>query len=157
MVEKLKWYFMNTTKNYILLILALVVGAYAFGRYSAPVKIETHTITVEKEIKVKDTETQDHSKTTIVIKKDGTKIITKQNDIDTKVKSTDNIDIKQDSTKIITNKHPILTIQAMMGYDFNSADRVYGASASKNFIGPLRFGVFMLSNKTVGITMGIDF
>jgi hypothetical protein len=145
------------SKLYILLGITLLGAAYATGRYMTPARVETKIVTVEKEIKVETKQTEDHSKTTIVIKKDGTKIITKQTDISTKDNSTTKTDIKQDSSKVTIAMTPSLNISLLAGIDAGTTTLVYGASISRNLIGPIIFGVWGLNNKTIGGSFGIQF
>lgn len=133
-----------------LIVLVLLVGAFAAGRYTSPTKIETKIQTVEVE-KIKKNED------TVIVEKitpDGTK--TTQTHI---VSTTEeNNHIKENFDTVTESKHPATTISLLGGLDINnSVHPVYGLSASRNILGPISMGIFGLSNGTVGLSVGLNF
>jgi hypothetical protein len=127
----------------------IIVVAFSFGRYTAPTKVETKTVTVEVE-KVKI------DRNRIVIEKtnkDGSKIkITRSSSMTDR-----NTQTSQQSTKLVENKSS-LNISALAGVDVTKPTGiVFGAHVSKQLIGPVSIGVFGLTNKTVGASIGLSF
>jgi len=152
----------NKTK--LAIAITVVFGAFAFGRYSAPITVKT--VEVEKK------ETKDNSKTDIEKKKkavivdvtlpDGTHKKTTTITEDDSNKKTDNTTVEDDTTKSkeVVKEKSKLTIAALAGVkpSFSSPmTPIYGAQVSKEIIGPLSFGLFGLSNGVCGASVGISF
>lgn len=145
---------MNYTKLG-LCILALVV-AFASGRYSVnQPEVKTSNQDTKKEVIDENKETT--KKTTIVKNKDGSETTTI--DETTKDKRTDStVDKSKSSSEVIPQNVGTVSVAALLGVDTqNEWKRVYGASVSKQFIGPISVGLFGLTNGTVGCTIGLNF
>jgi len=130
-------------------VLLALVAAFAAGRYLTPTKVETKIVTVEVEKKHEETKT----KTTTVKKPDGTTTTTTESD--TKVDTNTTTNSKSDT--IVEHKVGTLNISALAGADVTIPRLVYGLSVTKSIIGPVTIGLWGLSNKTVGGSIGFQF
>ena len=159
-----------TTKTKIIVASVSLLTAFALGRYTVPTKtkIEVRTVTVEKTIDKTQTQTdQDkHKETTVTetIKPDGTKQTVTQTVEDTqtqkdqKTVDTSQTQTTQDKTKEITRQGSPVTILALAGVSYhNLSTPVYGASVSRNLLGPISMGVWGLSSGTFGVGVGLSF
>lgn len=126
--------FLNNHKKtllFVLIGLALLVGAYSFGRYAQPAKVVTQTVTqtrvetrveyqdrvVTQKVYVQKEKTHEHTETTVEKKPDGTTVthVTKDKNTDetknTQTNSTDDKNLSKDAktetvvteTKIVIN------------------------------------------------------
>lgn len=145
-----------TTKVKVIIGLIVVFTAFAAGRYSAPEKIKTVTVEVEKKTKETDTTKEVHRTITTIERPDGTKETTITEDTATEKKSNTTDDKSLTSTKEIT-KGSSTTILALLGVDFNSPGVLYGVSVSRPVIGPISIGVWTFTNKTAGLGIGLAF
>lgn len=134
------------------LVLLLMISSFGLGYYKMPSKVETKTVTVTVEKLVQ--EVKQNTKQVAVIKKDGTEVIT--TDINTDTNTEDDTSIKEDTTKIVTRDSGI-SISALAGFDLNGVTPIYGGSVSKQVLGPIEFGIWGLTSKTVGISIGAHF
>ena len=135
-------------KKYIVLVIVVVVS-YVAGRYSAPEKVRTETVTVEVEkevvkkkkqiVKVK--ENTDGSKETVII-----------TDTETDEKSRSHSEME---TKEVTSRSKF-NISVLAGTSV-PINMVFGVSATKPILGPIMAGAWGLSNGTVGLSLGINF
>lgn len=102
----------------------------------------------KKEV-VKTVEKQVDRVVTVIrtIKPDGT--ITEEKVITDKSKI-----VTEDKTKLNTARSKV-NISALVGTDFSKP--VYGLHANKELLGPISVGVFGLTNKTVGLSVGLNF
>lgn len=137
-------------KSYLIggAILAIIL-AYATGRYAKPDKIVTKTVTVE----VEKTRINENKVIVEKINKDGTKTTTTH--VITKTETDTKIQSKNDSV-VQNNKSP-LNVSLLAGYDFNNVNLVYGVHVSKQLLGPVSIGIFGLTNKTIGMSAGLQF
>lgn len=141
--------FLNKNKEALGGILIIVV-VFAAGRYSAPEKVKVHTVTVEIEKKV---DKQQNKKVYIKENKDGSKETTII--VDTSVK--ENTKANSESTiKEITVRDK-LNVSLLVGGPLSFSEPTFGISANKNFIGPITLGLWGLTNKTVGFSVGLNF
>lgn len=160
------------TKTKVILGSVAVVVAFAFGRYSAPekVKIETKTVEVEKKVtdKQRNVQKKKHLVTTITEteKPDGTKTkvtkITEEDDSNsnTNVSQTDTTNKSTDTTKEITYSSKKYSLSALAGTQFSFSSPItpiYGGMFTRQILGPINAGVFGLSNKVGGISLGLTF
>ncbi len=150
---------------------AIIGGAlltsFAFGRYSAPVKIKTETKEVDTKHEVEDkTANQNKHKETVItetVKPDGTKEkVTKT--IEDTHKQTDSTDTTQtDSskteTKEVTKEGRKVILSALGGVGVSSGHwaPVYGLSAQSTLVGPITVGAFGLTTGVVGCSLGLMF
>lgn len=153
--------------KYKLIIGAIaLLAAFAIGRYLSPTKVVTETKVVEIEKKSTQTNEDDdkHKETTTkeVIKPDGTKETTTTTVEDDKKKtSTSEKDIassKTDTTKEVSRSISRTTLSALGGVVLPGTPQVvYGGMIQKDVLGPFNIGVYGLTNKTVGASVGISF
>lgn len=131
--------------------LLLLIGAYAVGRWASPEKVITKTVTVEVEKK------QEKTNTVIVkvTKPDGTVTETTTTNTETNTETK----TKDKSETIVQNKKQSLHISALAGLDVTNpaGGFVFGAHVSKQILGPVSIGLFGLTNKTVGASIGLSF
>lgn len=152
---------MNTKTKAVLAAVALAV-AFASGRYLTPTKVVTEIKTVEVEKKTSESDKNKHKETTIieVAKPDGTKETTTKTveDTDSKKSTTDETAKSSDQTKEVTREGSRLSISALAGTDVTNwaAGPIYGAHVSKDLLGPISIGVWGLTNKTGGISIGLS-
>jgi len=157
---------MNNKYLVIGAIVALAV-AFAMGRYTAPVKVKTETQVVEVDKKTKDTEVDrdKHKETKIVEvnKPDGTKetttTIVEDTNTNKKEKQTDLLTETEKSSTEITRAGGFLYVQGLAGLDKLSLSGrpIYGASVSKEVLGPISVGAWGLTNSTFGLSLGLRF
>lgn len=128
----------------------MLIGCFYWGRYTAPTKIETKTITIEAE-KIKQ-----HQNTLIVekINKDGSKETTTRIITDTN-KDT----VKTSEQNKLVEKKSALNIYALGGIDITNPASGFtvGVHVSKQLIGPVSIGLFGFTNKTTGVSLGMSF
>lgn len=160
-----------STKLKIGLAIATAATCFALGRYTTPTKvIETvKTVEVEKKQEQVKTDQDKHKETTTTETDapDGTKtLVTKvveDTQTDTKKSSSDQIVTKQTETKETTRGGSIASfallggIQPSFSGGLSAGPLVYGASASKQVLGPVSVGVFGLSNGVGGLSIGLIF
>ena len=142
-----------STRNKLILGGAVILVSFAFGRFSAPTKVVTQIKTVEVEKKVSDTE--DHKKVVIVQQPDGTKTTTVTDDKSTKQK--EDTQVAQESTKTVTRDSGRTSISALAGLQITGGVPVYGASLTRNVLGPITLGGFGFTNGLVGVSIGLSF
>lgn len=138
---------MTTRTKYLLVTLA-VVTAFAAGRWTNGVsktsdKIDTTT-------KTKET---NHRVTVITKDPSGKETTTITEDIVIKEKEKKN-EVK---TVTVAPKHSSLNISALVGTSIHTLQPVYGASISKEILGPVTIGAFGLTNGTAGVSVGLNF
>lgn len=135
----------------ILVVALILTGAFGLGRYS--VQVDT---VKETKAEVTKGSTETHEIITIIKRPDGTtetkKVIDKNK---TEVKKVN--EIKQAAIAPVKLKKTV--VSALAGIDMSQPDRpmVYGAAVSTEVIGPVSIGLFGLTNKTVGVSLGISF
>jgi hypothetical protein len=135
--------------KYILFVIVIIIS-YATGRYMSPEKIKTEVKTVEVEKVVTKVE---HKTVKIKENKDGSKetiIVT-----DSRAGSTTN-SRSQDKTKELTVRDKI-NVSLLAGNSLPISAPIFGASVQKNFIGPITLGAWVLTNKTGGLSVGLNF
>lgn len=133
-------------------VVILCAGAFAIGRYSANTD---KSLVANTEI-TKNVDVIKNEKKTIteVKEKDGTvKTITV---IDSTTNKKSNTEIK-DSIAIKEKNDTMNKITLMYGYDFNTDKNVYGLAYNRKLLGPFDVGVFGLTNKTYGVSLGMEF
>jgi hypothetical protein len=162
------------TKYKIIAAVVVVTGAFATGRWAAPTKVVTVTQTVEVEKKHEDVAVDTNknvhkeTKTTEVVKPDGTKETTTDVTEDTKAISHEGDKTDTDSSrtevssKEVTRDSSKVTISVLGGAKvFGGSEGlnppVYGGSISKPIFGPATVGIWGLSNGTVGCSVGLTF
>jgi len=153
---------MNNKTKVIIAVSAILVS-FASGRFLTPTKVVTVVKTVEVEKKTSASDKKTHKETTIVesTKPDGTKeTTTKIVEVDdTKKHSTDDITKQSESTSTVTKGGSRLSVSALAGVSLSnfSGGPIYGASVSRELLGPISLGVWGLNNSTAGISLGLSF
>lgn len=147
-------------KYKVIIVVVALAGAFAAGRYTLPAKVVTEIKEVVKEVKEKETETNKHKETkrVIVTNPDGTITDTTTIVEDTKKNTDTTTVVDKDKSTNSETTYPTdkVTIQALGGLNFPETP-VYGAAVSKPVIGPIVIGLWGLSNKTVGASIGLTF
>lgn len=150
---------METRTKVIIASLSLV-SSFALGRFTTPVKVitETKTIEVEKKEKTKDKEKHKRTEVIEVVKPDGSKethtIIT--DDTESHSKSTDNKTVNTDTRTETTRNSSPVTISALGGMSADDLGKpIYGLSITKSILGPITVGAFGMTNRVVGISLGL--
>jgi hypothetical protein len=155
-----------TNKTRIIVEIIIMAVAFSTGRWLAPEKIKTEikTVEVEKKTDDKQEDKQDHKKVTIIetTKPDGTKTktttITDDRDDKSDDKSTDNTTTTTDKTKEVTRGSSPLTISFMAGMGIPApATPIYGLSITRPVLGPVTLGLFGMTNRTGGVSVGLTF
>jgi len=142
-------------KKIIIAILAIGVLVYIPSKHETKIeKLDT----IEKKIEILEQikKTKTHKVSVMEIKPDGSKKITVTEDTKT---DTEAQSISKDDThvqKSISVKTGATRASVLIGWDFNSTQMTYGASISKNILGPVSIGAWGLTNKTLGVSFGID-
>ena len=158
-----------TTRQKVIVAVVYTATAVAVGRWSLPAKVKTEikTVTVEKQILVKDTtKAVDTNKKTIVketVKPNGEKVIVtittdnSKEKSNTEAKTVTDLNKTGDTTKAIIRPQDRVTLSMLGGYDLMHSQFVYGASVTKPIIGPIAIGAWFLNNGTVGASLGLTF
>lgn len=147
--------------NKYVAIVALVIltGTFAAGRYSVSTP-GTKTVTDIKLDTVKDVDQDRHKQTTTTTEQDPTgkvKTITViTEDTETK-KHIDTASVSHQDIIVTPAKLATLNVSALAGVDFLTYRPVYGASITKQLIGPVTMGAFGLTNGVAGISIGLNF
>lgn len=134
-------------KGIIIFIAGLIAGSWISQQNAKVVKEEMKVETVQDK-------TQIHENKTIVekIKPDGTvirKIVEKK---DTKA------DVKKDKVESkveIVDRTKDWFVGAMAATNFSTTP-VFGAQVNRRILGPFSAGVFLLTDKTAGVTLGLS-
>jgi hypothetical protein len=156
-----------STKTKIIIAIVVIATSIAVGRYSAPTKIVTKTVTIEVEKKVDKVadDTNRHKETTKVevVKPDGSKETTTKIVEDTNKQhssiDTDQLSKKSDSSKEIIKNNDKLTLSALAGVKLSdiSSGLDFGASVTKPILGPITVGLFGLKSGMIGVSVGLTF
>lgn len=145
-----------TTKTKIIVSIVVMAVAFASGRYSVSnPTVKTHeVVNTDSDTKVNK---ETHKVTTITEDKDGKKTTTITEDSDTKADKTTDTNKTLDQT-VTPQKTGTVNISALAGLSFDGTFKpAYGASVSKELIGPLIVGAFGLTNGTIGLSLGLNF
>ena len=122
----------------------MAVG-YGVGRYLQPARIEIKKEQVEvvkKDIKIVER---------VVTRPDGT---------------TEKETITEDKTKteketlessLTVNKKPDWKVSGLSGLDLSNKSQFYGVQVDRRIIGPVFVGVTATTNKTIGLSVGMEF
>jgi lipopolysaccharide export LptBFGC system permease protein LptF len=157
-------------KQKVMVIASVALVSAAIGRYTAPekIKIETKTVEVIKEVKVKDeTETKKKDKTytkttdtkptgektetVTIVEKDADKTKTDVTIAKDDNKSTDQI-------KEVTKSSGHLNLSVLAGVNVLSpGGMLYGGHITRDILGPINIGIWGLSNGTAGCSVGLTF
>jgi len=143
----------GTKVNKYFIYAVILIVAFAFGRYSVKQNITQVTNETEKS---KDTDKNVHTVIEIVKLPDGTEKTIKT--IDSNTKTTEK-SVTNSSTTSTPVKRSTLNISALAANDFDKHGilPVYGVSFNKELFGPVTVGAFGLTNKTIGLSIGVNF
>ncbi len=139
-------------KTKIIISLSALLVSFAAGRFLTPEKIKTEIRTIEVEKIVVKVE---HKIITIHEKPDGSKETTEI--VDTNTNSHTDSSSK-DSLKEETKSKSYVNISVLGASKFplDTNPLVYGLSIQKNVLGPITAGIFGLTDKTIGISLGLN-
>lgn len=160
-----------TTQRKIVLVVVLTIVAFAAGYYFAPekIKIETKVVEVEKKETTVDKESSKNKhkeiKTTEVTRPDGTKETTTSVVEDSSAGSVVSSDTKEssthstDTTKEVEKSGRHINLSLLAGATLSSSlfntTPVYGGHISTTLLGPISIGVWGLTDKTFGASLGL--
>jgi len=143
------------TRYEILIVIAVLVVGYGFGKYGQPQKVVTKTDTVTKTVYV------DHVNTVTVVKEvdkpDGEK------DIDTTTTDTSVVDNNSTTTattdKTVTNSKAQWRVEGLYGPQISSSTvgPVYGVGVERRILGPIWAGAEGTTDHRVSLKVGIEF
>lgn len=146
---------METLQKYAkigLIGLILLALGYGLGRYIQPAKIETKIEQVVKEVEVvkKDIVVKER----IIKQKDGTEITERT----TEDRSTETTDKKSESSSstVVTNKKPDWRVNALGALN-KDRDITYGLQVERRILGNISAGVYGMTDKTIGLSVGMEF
>lgn len=147
---------MNTKTTVIISAVSLAV-AFAGGRYSvqAPSSKTKEVVQVDT---TKDIAKNTKKKTTIEKNPDGSTKTTIDEETTTDTSSVTN-SLTKVSQSVTAVRTGTLNISALGGMDFSSSipKPIYGASVTKEIVGPVTLGAFGLMNGVVGLSVGVNF
>lgn len=153
-----------STKWKVIIVIISLLGAFASGRYSVPVKIKTTEVSTDnKKVDVDSTKDKHKETTTVtVVKPDGSKETTTKIVEDDKAKTDSTVvDNKTDNKETtVTKGSSRLNISVLGGVGLRGLPTitpVFGAHVSKDLIGPVSIGAFGLSDGTFGASLGLTF
>lgn len=135
-------------KGFIIFLVGVVAGAWISHQSAKVVKKETKVEIVEDKTQIKETKTIVEK-----IKPDGTIIRKIVQNKDTKV------DVKKDKAEAkveIVDRSRDWYVGAMAGTTFSTPTPVFGAEVHRRILGPFSAGIFLLTNKTAGVTLGLS-
>lgn len=137
----------------IFLILGALILSFTIGRYSVKNEVITKTIEVETH---ENKEIRKHTETTTKKAPDGTTTTTTTTDTNTTSQKDQSKEI--DTQKIIEAVKPKLNVSALMGYNRNNLhELIVGVHISKELLGPVSFGVWVTTEKSFGVSVGLGF
>lgn len=151
------------SKSIIIAGVVLLVLGYGIGRFTTPDKIVTQTkiVTVTDEKSVTDKKVDSTTKITEVKNKDGTVTTVTEIDShsDTNRQKEKDTSIVDEETKTVENNKSSLNVSVMAGLDVTNPAGGYiiGGQITKRMLGPITLGVWGLSNKTGGLSVGLQF
>jgi len=146
---------MKTLQKYAkigLIGLILLALGYGLGRYIQPAKIETKIEQVVKEVEV--VKKNIVVKERIIKQKDGTEITERT----TEDRSTETTDKKSESSSstVVTNKKPDWRVNALGALN-KDRDITYGLQVERRILGNISAGVYGMTDKTIGLSVGMEF
>lgn len=160
-----------SARTKVIIVMALMAVSAAAGRFTVPTKvvIETKTVEIIKEVKVKDKDSikNRHKNTTIVVDThpDGssTKTTTISDNTSSEkhetATSTKESDITDTAHKQVESDSSRVSISVLAGVNpFSPQSGItYGGHISSKVLGPITIGLFGLTSGIIGPTVGITF
>lgn len=150
---------MNNKTKVIIAIVGLA-ASFAFGRYSVnDPEVKTSIKGKEDVTKSVDKDTKKRSTTTVTESPDGSKSTTTVTEEETSERRDT---AKSRETSIDQSSVPVvrrtLNVSALVGVRaFDNLQPIYGASITKEVLGPITVGVWGLSSGTGGVSVGLSF
>lgn len=141
----------------ILIALALLLTGVAIGYYAMPAKVVEKEVTKIVEVEAKSKDNDKVYKKVEVINKDGSKTVTTELVDKSKSTSDTNINVDSEKSKETTYSKNTITINGLIGLGLQDRQPIYGISVSKQLLGPIQIGIWGLSNKTGGFSLGLSF
>jgi hypothetical protein len=137
---------MNKFRVFLTVIGSVVAGALLLPKE----KIEK-----KQEVKIERIQTKKRKRKIVIVeeKPDGSKktVIQEDTATDTGVQSL----AQSEAINEVGKKNPT-RISVLTGYSLDTQTLVYGASITKPVLGPVSIGVWALTNKTFGASVGVD-
>lgn len=141
-----------------LISMTLIIIAFAYGRYSAQ-KPETKTTITAKETSQEHKNEVVHTQTQTVATKalDGTtKTVTTTDTVST-TKSASEDRRSEDIKELTAAVKPKINLSLLTAYDFSDRNIRYGVSINKELVGPITGGLWVTSDGTLGLSIGVNF
>lgn len=146
----------------------VAVCFFSLGRYTVPetVKVVTKTVEVEKKVEDNKSDTDKHKETITVTKQkpDGTKETTTKTVEDTRKKTDDKqtdtseVRVHSDSETVRGASKVSLSFLAGAPISLSGAvSPIFGGHVTRTVLGPFSAGIWGLSNKTGGFSLGVTF
>lgn len=135
-------------KGIVIFLVGVIAGAWISHQNAKVVKEEVKVETVQDKTQVRENKVVVEK-----IKPDGTvirKIVEKK---DTKA------DVKKDKAESkveIVDRTKDWYIGGMAATNFSTTTPVFGAQVNRRIIGPFSAGIFLLTDKTAGVTLGLS-
>lgn len=158
--------YLNENKYKILGVALLLLVAYALGKYTQPAivvtKVETHEVIKYVE---KETKTKQNNKDIVIVEtrypdgtvKKETHIVDKGTVVIDKSKEGSS-EKDSSSTTVVSYNKPQWKAAALLGItDYSLDNRVYGLEVERRILGPIFVGAWGLTNKTIGVSAGLEF
>lgn len=151
----------------IALALGLTVS-FAIGRFTAPESIKTETVKTEDKTQNKDVvvDQQKHKQTTTTetVKPDGTKetttVTTEDTNTDKKSDTVTTDNVSEITTKEVIKDTSKLSVSLLTGVNISSGSQfkmIYGGHITKNMLGPITGGIWVMTDGTGGVSLGLSF
>ena len=146
-----------TTEHKLALGVIALLAAFACGRYS--VQAPTIKTTEVSKTDTKVDENKDTHETIVTTKTPKGDIKTVETIDSTVHEDTTQDNVTQIQQTITPPKTGTLNISGLIGNDFSKglSGEVYGASVTKEVLGPVSLGAWGLTNGTVGLSIGLSF
>lgn len=154
----------------IIFVAVSLLVAFAFGRFTTPVKIKTvvKTVTVTKDVNKNENQSDKNTHKKVVQKEidkpDGTKEIdtttTEETDQSNKNKSETvaKTDHSQEQEKEVAKGSGRLTLSVLGGVNLHDiGSPLLGLAVTKSILGPITIGAWGLNDNTIGVSVGLDF
>jgi hypothetical protein len=169
-------------KNYMIVAAVALVLAFAFGRWSAPEKIKIEKEVVTVETKSKETTSDEKKKTDIdtnlektvteITHPDGSKEVvthytrnshaSRSSEKEASSTEKETLAKTEKESKEVTKSSSKLIVSGLVGGNgLSGLDAlkapVYGAHVQKTVLGPIMVGAWGLTDRTVGLSLGLIF
>ena len=140
-------------KTQVIILLAVAVGGYAFGRYAQPAKVVVKTETIIKEVKVENKHVITQTKE--IKHADGT-VETDTTTTDTSKISTKETEDSKTSS-VTTYSKPQWKVQTLFAPQAGPVGPLYGIDVEKRLLGPISVGAWGNTDRKYGASLSIEF